>query len=228
MSLVWHPDRCSNNGAGCAAACASEVLWSLLKFKQTVVWQRGIASKCPSASKWTTVTRNQGLGTNGVAGVIVMVIVRHPKFVVAQIQANRCNSEALWVNCSSATVYYGPNASKWATLNVTRNQGTNGVVTVIVIQPKKLESKQTGAAATRRPSRRHTRSAGISSGTSVQKWTRPVNSLPYLTLPYQSSYQSGFRQFVWSISASVTPHTHTPWHAGVPISPAICSVAGFA
>ena len=33
------------------------------------------------------------------------------------------------------------------------------------------------------PSRRHTRSAGISSGTGVQKWTRPVNSLPYLTLP---------------------------------------------
>ena len=29
------------------------------------------------------------------------------------------------------------------------------------------------------PSRRHTRSAGISSGTDVQKWTRPVNSLPY-------------------------------------------------
>ena len=29
------------------------------------------------------------------------------------------------------------------------------------------------------PSRRHTRSAGISSGTGVQKWTRPVNSLPY-------------------------------------------------
>ena len=33
------------------------------------------------------------------------------------------------------------------------------------------------------PSRRHTRSAGISSGTGVQKWTRPVNSLPYPT-PY--------------------------------------------
>ena len=32
------------------------------------------------------------------------------------------------------------------------------------------------------PSRRHTRSAGISSGTGVQKWTRPVNSLPYPTL----------------------------------------------
>ena len=33
------------------------------------------------------------------------------------------------------------------------------------------------------PGRRHTRSAGIISGTGVQKWTRPVNSLPYLTLP---------------------------------------------
>ena len=32
------------------------------------------------------------------------------------------------------------------------------------------------------PGRRHTRSAGIISGTGVQKWTRPVNSLPYLTL----------------------------------------------
>ena len=34
------------------------------------------------------------------------------------------------------------------------------------------------------PGRRHTRSAGIISGTGVQKWTRPINSLPYLTLPY--------------------------------------------
>ena len=38
------------------------------------------------------------------------------------------------------------------------------------------------------PGRRHTRSAGIISGTGVHKWTRLVNSLPYFTRTHANNY----------------------------------------
>ena len=63
------------------------------------------------------------------------------------------------------------------------------MVTVIVRQPKKLESKQTSVT---------TRHRGR-----------------------DAASQSRFRQFVWSISASVTPHTHTVTCRGADIASGI-------